>query len=135
MTWINIYLNELFTWGSIVIFRLSSCKPIVVVVIPSITIEPSAGSIILNRACVRDDLPAPVLPTIPTCSYKKVTKYSPKSIIQIICFRVKIIDKIVCSFWNILSSTHQHICFLTVLYIWTEMFLSTFSLKSYLRYI
>jgi len=37
---------------------------------PSIIILPSAASIILNKARVRDDLPAPVRPTMPT--YKNI---------------------------------------------------------------
>jgi hypothetical protein len=35
---------------------------------------PPAGSIIRNRPNVRDDLPAPVRPTIPTCKEKKKAK-------------------------------------------------------------
>jgi len=36
--------------------------------VPSTIIDPDAASIIRNNANVNDDLPAPVLPTIPTYS-------------------------------------------------------------------
>jgi len=47
-----------------------SCKPMSAMFTPSIVILPSAASIILNKARVRDDLPAPVRPTMPT--YKNI---------------------------------------------------------------
>ena len=58
------------TCGMIVIRDLRSCRPRDEVLTPSMIIDPPAGSMIRNRAKVKDDLPAPVLPTIPT--YKKV---------------------------------------------------------------
>ena len=45
---------------------LTSCKPIVAMLIPSTNIFPAADSMIRNKAKVIDDFPAPVLPTIPT---------------------------------------------------------------------
>ena len=55
----------LITCGMIVIFDLRSWSPIVEISIPSITMLPFAFSRILNNAIVKDDFPAPVLPTIP----------------------------------------------------------------------
>ena len=45
---------------------LTSCKPYFDMSWPSMRMEPSAASMIRNRAKVREDLPAPVRPTIPT---------------------------------------------------------------------
>uniref|UniRef100_A0A7C9EIF7 Uncharacterized protein n=1 Tax=Opuntia streptacantha TaxID=393608 RepID=A0A7C9EIF7_OPUST len=42
-----------------------SCSPIEEMLMPSMVICPAAGSIIRNSACMRVDLPLPVLPTIP----------------------------------------------------------------------
>ena len=50
----------------IVILERNSCNPRDAISTPSMRIEPSAASIIRNRAKVKDDFPAPVLPTIPT---------------------------------------------------------------------
>ena len=50
-----------------VIRDLRSCSPIIDISTPSICILPFAASIILNNARVKDDFPAPVLPTIPIC--------------------------------------------------------------------
>ena len=50
----------------IVILERNSCNPRDAILIPSMKIEPSAASIMRNRAKVNDDFPAPVLPTIPT---------------------------------------------------------------------
>jgi hypothetical protein len=47
---------------------LKSCNPIVDISIPSITIFPAAASSIRKSAKVKDDFPAPVLPTTPTRS-------------------------------------------------------------------
>ena len=47
------------------IFDLRSCSPMSEIRTPSITILPPAASISLNNAKVKDDFPAPVLPTIP----------------------------------------------------------------------
>ena len=43
----------------------NSCKPILEISTPSITMEPPADSMIRNKARVKEDLPAPVRPTIP----------------------------------------------------------------------
>ena len=48
------------------ILDLRSCRPILEMSIPSITMDPLAASIIRNSARVRDVFPAPVRPTIPT---------------------------------------------------------------------
>jgi hypothetical protein len=44
--------------------------------IPSMMIWPPADSKILKRQFVRDDFPAPVLPTTPTCEYSSFTSTS-----------------------------------------------------------
>ncbi|KAJ8311464.1 hypothetical protein KUTeg_010819 [Tegillarca granosa] len=59
-------LFTIFTCGRIVILERKSCRPKSDILIPSITILPPAASINRNRDKVSDDLPAPVLPTIPT---------------------------------------------------------------------
>ena len=40
---------------------------------PSMTIFPADGSMIRNKPRVRDDLPAPVRPTMPTCQQANIT--------------------------------------------------------------
>ena len=45
---------------------LRSCKPTVLISVLSIDIEPLVASRRRNKAMVMEDLPAPVLPTIPT---------------------------------------------------------------------
>lgn len=45
------------------------CNPNLDMSISSITILPPAGSIILNKLKVKEDFPAPVRPTIPTCMF------------------------------------------------------------------
>ena len=50
-----------------VILERRSCRPMREMSQLSMTMAPAAGSMIRNRASIRDDLPAPVLPTIPTC--------------------------------------------------------------------
>lgn len=57
---------RILTCGRIVSCNLRSCNPISDILCPSMTIPPPADSINLNNATVREDLPAPVLPTIPT---------------------------------------------------------------------
>ena len=54
------------TCGIIVSLDRRSCSPIVPISTLSMMILPIAGSIILNKAKVREDFPAPVRPTIPT---------------------------------------------------------------------
>ena len=48
-----------------VILERKSCKPMLAMSRPSITMLPDAASIILNSDMVKVDLPEPVLPTIP----------------------------------------------------------------------
>lgn len=65
---VPIKCKSKITCGRIVILQRTSCRPTPVVAISSMEIDPSAGSINLNRACVKEDFPAPVLPTIPICN-------------------------------------------------------------------
>lgn len=55
------------TWGMMVILKRRSCRPILAMLTSSIMISPSAGSLMRNKPRVRDDFPAPVRPTMPTC--------------------------------------------------------------------
>ena len=61
-----VYRNCKLTCGNIVILDLRSCSPRSAMFCPSITMDPPAASMIRNRDKVRDDLPAPVRPTMPT---------------------------------------------------------------------
>ena len=56
------------SWGMMVILDLSFPRPRIPMLTPSISMAPPADSMILKRARVSEDLPAPVLPTIPTFS-------------------------------------------------------------------
>ena len=58
----------------IVIDERKLCSPISEMSMPSIFIVPSAASIIRNRAKVKEDLPAPVRPTIPTLIIRNVDR-------------------------------------------------------------
>ena len=49
---------------------LRSCSPIVSIFIPSMLISPPAASMMRNKDNVMEDLPAPVLPTIPIWKQK-----------------------------------------------------------------
>ena len=55
----------------------TSCRPNCLTLIPSIKITPS-GSTKRNKTETRDDLPAPVLPTIPIFSWGKTSKDTPR---------------------------------------------------------
>ena len=44
---------------------LRSWRPILAMLMPSMNISPLAASMIRNNPMVREDFPAPVLPTIP----------------------------------------------------------------------
>lgn len=57
------------TWGMMVILERRSWRPIWAMLIPSIKIRPFAASRIRKIPKARDDFPAPVLPTIPTCKF------------------------------------------------------------------
>lgn len=55
------------TWGMTVILDRSVCSPTWAIGTPSIQIPPSAASTSRSRPPAREDFPAPVLPTMPTC--------------------------------------------------------------------
>lgn len=57
--------NKVGSWGIIPSLDLKSCRPILEMCTPSISIHPSKGSTTRKRACTRVDFPLPVLPTIP----------------------------------------------------------------------
>ncbi len=76
---ISLKKKEKPTCGIIVSLDLRSCRPIFSVMTSSMTMLPAAASMIRNRPKVMDDLPAPVLPTIPT--YKIINNYK-----TLICF-------------------------------------------------
>lgn len=59
-------VNNNGSCGIMPIFDRKSSNPIVDVLIPSITMLPSSGSTSRNKAVMREDLPAPVRPTMPT---------------------------------------------------------------------
>ena len=69
----NYSLSQL-TCGIIDTFSLKSCNPISLIDTPSIFILP-CGSARRNKADIRDDLPAPVRPTIPIFKRKKILVY------------------------------------------------------------
>lgn len=56
----------LLTCGMMVSLERRSCSPKLAMLMPSITIFPSAASRIRKIPKAKDDFPAPVLPTIPT---------------------------------------------------------------------
>ena len=56
------------TCGMMVSLDLSRCSPIELMSLPSMIICPDAASMIRNKDKATDDLPAPVLPTTPTCT-------------------------------------------------------------------
>lgn len=59
------------TCGMMVILKRRLCRPILAMFTPSMMISPSADSLIRNKPRVRDDFPAPVRPTIPTCNTER----------------------------------------------------------------
>lgn len=63
---IKVISKTHLTCGIMLRFPRRSWSPIVDISIPSIIILPSDPSRILNKQFVSVDLPAPVLPTIPT---------------------------------------------------------------------
>ena len=67
-------LTIFIPWGMIDIFFRKSCRPIFPISILSIRILP-VGSESLNKAVIREDFPAPVLPTIPILSLAAVLKF------------------------------------------------------------
>merc|ERR1719234_2557741 len=66
--------NRVGSCGMIVSLALRSCRPMVVISLPSMGTLPLVGSIILNSARLRLDFPAPVLPTMPTFSLSETSK-------------------------------------------------------------
>ena len=75
-------LNKKGSWGITDSWCLSLCSPNFKALQSFISyIEPIYGSTILNKAWMIDDLPAPVLPTIPT--------FSPSLIVKVIPFNTK----------------------------------------------
>lgn len=62
---VHIHKNGWITWGIIVRRLRKSCKPILEMLTPSMVMLPPAASMMRNRPSVREDFPAPVLPTIP----------------------------------------------------------------------
>lgn len=57
--------NRTGSWGIMESLDLNSCSPSSWISIPSIIILPSLKAN-LNKAAIKEDFPAPVLPTIPT---------------------------------------------------------------------
>ena len=55
------------TWGMMVTLDRNVCSPTWAMGTPSIQIPPSAASTSRSRPPAREDFPAPVLPTMPTC--------------------------------------------------------------------
>lgn len=71
------------TWGIMDSLLLKSCNPIAVIETPSIFNTP-VGSAIRNNADIRDDLPAPVRPTIPIWAqnrYKVINRHNQQVLI------------------------------------------------------
>jgi len=62
----NVPENNTGSWGMMEILDRKLCNPNSCISIPSIMILPSLKAN-LNKAKIKDDFPAPVLPTIPTC--------------------------------------------------------------------
>lgn len=76
-------VNKTGSYGIIVHLFLNSCKPIRLISVKSNNISPiyslefGDSSIIRIRPRVKVLLPAPVLPTIPTFSFAKISKEIP----------------------------------------------------------
>ena len=62
------YQARSLTCGRMGMLKRRLCRPILAMFTPSMMISPSADSLIRNKPRVRDDFPAPVRPTIPTCN-------------------------------------------------------------------
>ena len=61
-----------YTCGMMVNLVLRSCRPMSDTLTPSMTIRPSAASMIRKSASVKDDFPAPVRPTTPTYGRRRI---------------------------------------------------------------
>ena len=70
-----IITRSLLTCGMIVMRLRRSWSPISVILTPSTVMMPPAGSMRRNRPIVREDLPAPVRPTIPTCRNENIIPF------------------------------------------------------------
>lgn len=70
-------IPSLCTWGMMVTLKRRSWSPIVAMLIPSMRISPLAASLIRNKPRVREDLPAPVRPTMPTYTERSCCELSP----------------------------------------------------------
>ncbi len=74
----------LCTCGRMVSLLRSWCSPSCEMSTPSIKMWPWADSMILNRARVREDFPAPVRPTIPTWRGRCITNNLQKQVIYVV---------------------------------------------------
>lgn len=73
--------NKIGSCGMILSRDLKSCRPILEISTPSMTILPLEGSTTLNRAWISVDFPLPVLPTIPTFFSPGIVQDTPLSTI------------------------------------------------------
>ena len=69
----GLCLWDSYTCGITVSLDLRSYKPMCAMFMPSILMEPPAGSMMRNKDSVMEDLPAPVRPTTPTCNKINIT--------------------------------------------------------------
>ena len=72
---------------------LSLFNPMCAMLNPSMQIEPWVASIILNRAKVKDDFPAPVRPTMPTFCSGLMEKDTPRRTKSIPALEKKLISE------------------------------------------
>ena len=85
-------LYSIGTCGMMDILDLRSCSPMSAMTRPSITMLPTAASIIRKSANDRDDLPAPVLPTIPICNHiTKIIVWIPEKLKIYFILRKKVL--------------------------------------------
>jgi len=99
-------LNTNEVYGMILIELLSLCRPIVWISTPSIVMElPGSNLVILKRAWMMEDFPAPVLPTHPTLSVPWIEKEVPfstksKSFLYFILTSLNFIDPFLIQPWT-----------------------------------
>jgi len=82
--YLKLPLNSVGSYGTIVIFCLRSFKSTLLMSTPSISIEPLSSSSRRDTVCDIVDLPAPVLPTIPTfmpCETTNDTPFNTSSVL------------------------------------------------------
>ena len=65
---------KISTCGMIVSLVIRSCRPMSDTLTPSMTIRPSAASMIRKSASVKDDFPAPVRPTTPIYGIRRMVQ-------------------------------------------------------------